>query len=155
MSARPPSRGGCARRGSRPLPSAALDAEVPIWRLHALRLACLAYIAGAFSGNLPHLFVHAPAERGVLTSIFAGLWVMALLALRSPLRLMPLFLFEFAWKSIWTVCFGLPQWWSGTGSPRLGQDLFEVGLFAVLTGLVIPWGFVRRHYLAPPADRWR
>lgn len=135
--------------------SAAHGPEVPVWRLNLLRLACLCYLFGGFATNLPRLFAHAPDERGLLASIFGGLWILALVGLRYPLKIMPVFLFEFAWKSIWAICFGLPQWWAGIGSPRLSQDLVEVGLFAVLTALVIPWDFVWCHYVRAPAERWR
>jgi hypothetical protein len=138
-------------------PSAApgADHEVPLWRLHLIRAFCLFFVIAAPFNDLPRLFFHAPDERGMITCILAGLWVMALIGLRYPLKMMPIFLFECAWKTIWTIFFGLPQWLSGVGSPRLGQDLFDIGFFAIVFGLLIPWGHVWRHYVREPAERWR
>ena len=33
----------------------------------------------------------------------AGLWVMSFIGLRHPLRMLPIFLFEFVWKTIWLL----------------------------------------------------
>jgi hypothetical protein len=131
------------------------DREVPLWRLYLMRAMCLLFISGALFKTVPHLIDHAPAERGMLTAILCGLWVMAFLALRYPLQMIPIFLFEIAWKTIWLVFYGLPQWLSGIGSPSLGRDMFEIGLFPFVIALVIPWGYVWRHYVREPAERWR
>jgi hypothetical protein len=131
------------------------DSEVPLWRLYLLRAMCVLFIVGAGLDTVPHLVDHAPAERGMLTAMLCGLWVLAFLALRYPLQLMPIFLFEFVWKTIWLLFYGLPQYLSGTGSPRLGEDLFEIGFFPIVIGLLIPWGYVWRHYIREPTERWR
>jgi hypothetical protein len=52
------------------------------------------------------------------------------------------------------LAFGLPQWWSGAGSARLSQDLWDIGAFPLICALVIPWGYVWRHYVKQPGDRW-
>ena len=64
-------------------------------------------------------------------------------------------LFELVWKLVWLTSFGFPQWSSGVGSPRLGEDLWSIGAFPVVCALVIPWGYVWRHYVKAPGDRWR
>lgn len=87
--------------------------------------------------------------------MFGGLWVMGIIGVRYPLQMLPIFLFEFVWKTIWLLAFGLPQWISGTGSARLNDDLIGIGNGPILFGLVIPWGYVWRHYVREPAERWR
>lgn len=129
--------------------------EVPIWRLHLIRGMCLFFAIAAPFNDLPRLLFHAPDERGMNASLLAGLWVMALIGLRHPLKMLPIFLFECVWKTIWAVFFGIPQWLSGVGSPRLGQDLFGIGFFALVFAALIPWSYVWRHYLLAPAERWR
>jgi hypothetical protein len=91
----------------------------------------------------------------MISSMLAGLWVLVFFALRYPLQLVPIFLFEFVWKTIWLLAFGLPQWMRGSGSPRLSEDLFDIGIGPVLFGLIIPWGYVWKNYFKKPADRWR
>lgn len=132
-----------------------LAGEVPLWRLWLLRANYLVWaVAGLFLA-LPPLIDPDPAARGMIDSMFGGLWVMGLLGVRYPLRMLPIFLFEFAWKTIWLLAFGLPQWLAGTGSARLGEDLISIGNGPILFGLIIPWGYVWRHYLKAPAERWR
>ena len=124
-------------------------------RLYVLRANYLLWaIAGLFLA-LPPLFTHDPAARGMIDSMFAGLWVMGILGLRYPLQMLPIFLFEFVWKTIWLLAYGLPQWIGGSGSPRLGEDLIGIGNGPILFGLIIPWAYVWRHYVRAPAERWR
>ncbi|MEP7129991.1 MAG: hypothetical protein ABI770_02560 [Sphingomicrobium sp.] len=80
---------------------------------------------------------------------------MALFALRYPLKMVPVLLFELVWKTVWLLAFSLPQWLSGSGSPRLAEDLWSIGAFPVVCVLVIPWGYVWRQYVTAPAERWR
>jgi hypothetical protein len=37
----------------------------------------------------------------------------------------------------------------------LSQDLLEIGLIPILTAFIIPWGYVWRHYVMEPSERWR
>ena len=60
---------------------------------------------------------------------------------------MPIFLFEFVWKSIWLLAFGVPRWLSGSNAPHLQGDLMSIGTFPFLLALIIPWGYVWRHYI--------
>jgi hypothetical protein len=129
--------------------------EVSLARLYVIRAACLAAAIALGFSNLPALIWPDPMGRGMIAGILGGLWVMALIGLRYPLMMVPILLFEFVWKTIWLLRFGLPQWLAGTGSPRLGADLIEIGLFPILFGLVIPWGYVWRHYVRQPSERWR
>lgn len=129
--------------------------EVSLARLYLLRANYLLWaVAGLFLA-VPALFAHPPGTRGMVDSIFGGLWVMGLLGLRFPLRMLPILLFEFVWKSIWLLAFGLPQWLAGSDSPRLAGDLVSIGNGPLLFGLVIPWPYVWRTYVRAPAERWR
>ena len=69
--------------------------------------------------------------------------------------LLPLLMFEFVWKYIWFFAFGLPEWFSGQQPPTFAEDFFNIGFGVILMPLVIPWGFVWRHYVKAPGDRWR
>ncbi len=130
------------------------DYEVPLWRLHVLRAAGLLGLYGLF-GVVMRLFDHAPDERGMHTAMISGLWIMGLLVIRYPLQMLPIFLFEFVWKTIWALAFGLPQWMAGRVDPQLSKDLFDIGFFSIVFGVIIPWGYVWRHYFLEPAERWR
>jgi hypothetical protein len=103
---------------------------------------------------LPEIFDHEMTSRGVLPSLFAGLWVLALFGLRYPLAMLPMLLFELVWKAIWMAAYGLPQWLSGQRPPTFADDFFNIAFGAVLL-VVIPWGHVWKCYIRQPAERWR
>ena len=129
--------------------------EVSLVRLYVMRATALAGAIALGSDILPALMWPDPVGRGMITAILGGLWVMCLIAIRYPLKMVPILLFEFVWKLIWLLRFGLPQWLAGAGSPRLGEDLIGIGMFPLVLLLVIPWGYVWRHYVKTPGDRWR
>jgi hypothetical protein len=82
-------------------------------------------------------------------------WVLAFVGLKHPLKMLPLLMFEFAWKSIWMVAYGLPQWSSGQLPLTFAEDSFNIGFGVILMPLVIPWGYVYRHYVKRSGARWR
>ncbi len=131
------------------------DTEVSLVRLYLLRAMFLVWVMGGFILILPQLIAPDPTARGMLDSMLSGLWVTGFFGLRYPLQMLPIFLFEFAWKTIWLVAYGLPQWLAGADSLQLREDLWAIGTGPILFGLVIPWGYVWRHYVKQPAERWR
>ena len=135
-------------------PAETREHEVPLWRLYVLRAAGALGLYGLFQ-TVMRLFDHAPDERGMLTAMISGLWVMGLFVIRYPLQMLPIFLFEFVWKAIWALAFGLPQWIAGRVDPQLSKDLFDIGFFSIVFGLIIPWDYVWRHYFKEPSERWR
>ena len=124
-------------------------------RLRVMRTVyVLLFIAGTFIiGRL--FWNHMPMERGVFASMLIALFILNPLTIRNPLKMLPMLLLEFVWKLVWLAAFGLPQLISGSGSARLGEDIYMVGLGPVFFGLLIPWGYVWRHYVKQPGDRWR
>jgi hypothetical protein len=130
------------------------DQEVSLARLYAIRAVALLGVYGLFT-TVMTLFDHAPDERGMLKAMISGLWVMCLITIRYPLKMIPILIFELVWKLLWLVFFGIPQWWTGVGSPRLAEDLWSIGAFPIVCVLIIPWGYVWRHYFKEPSERWR
>ena len=128
--------------------------EVSLARLYVIRAAGVLGVVGLYP-SVAAIFGHDPMDRGVHKALLGGLWLGALFAIRYPLKMVPILLFEMLWKLVWLVSFGLPQYWSGTGSPRLGEDLWGIGAFPIVCALVIPWTYVWRHYVKAPGDPWR
>ena len=131
------------------------DQEVSLVRLYAMRAICLLFVVENFDAVLQDLIDPDLSRRGMLDSMLNGLWVMALIALRHPLLMLPIFLFELVWKTLWFVSFGLRQWMSGTDTPQFREDLWSIGAMPIAFALLIPWPYVWRHYVRQPADRWR
>jgi hypothetical protein len=84
--------------------------------------------------------------------------LLAVLGIRYPIKMLPLLFFEFVWKSIWILTFGLPLSLSGGLDPNVTFGGTET-LIACLVGVVLvpiamPWGYVLKHYLKVPGARW-
>ena len=131
------------------------DGEVSLVRLYVLRAAYLLLVIGLGAMIMPEILSHGLTSRGVIPSLLGGVWALAFLGLRYPLQMLPLLLFEFTWKAIWMVAYGLPQWSAGAYPPTFAEDMFNIAFGVIVMPLVIPWGYVWRHYLVAPAERWR
>ena len=136
-------------------PTATADSEVSLLRLYILRAAYLLLIVGLGAMIVPGIVSHPITERGVIAALLGAVWLLAFVGLFQPLRMLPLLLFELAWKVIWVLAYGLPQWSAGRLTPVTAEDLTNTLVGVVLMPLVIPWPYVWRHYLKAPAARWR
>ena len=131
------------------------DSDVSLARLYVLRATYLLMIAGLAATNLQVLISHNPTLRGVIPSMLGGIWLLAFIGLRYPLQMLPLLLFEFSWKTIWLLAFGLHQWSAGQMPSTWPEDFKAITTGVILMPIVIPWGYVYRHYIQQPSDRWR
>jgi len=129
--------------------------ELSLLRLHVLRAIYLLIALGEGSQVVPALFVHEPAARGVIAALLSGLCLLCLLGLGYPREMLPLLLFEMAWKYIWFFAFGLPQYLSGQAPPTFADDFPAITFGVALMPFVIPWSYVWRNYVRVPGDRWR
>jgi hypothetical protein len=130
--------------------------DVSLVQLYVLRAGYFFFAADGFLKTLPLLIDHGPTERGMILGMKGGLWIMGMIGFRYPLQMLPILIFEFVWKTIWLLAFGLPQWNSGVGSPRLSQDMMGIAIVPLsLCLLLMPWGHVWRRYVRQPAERWR
>jgi len=139
---------------SRPETNSTED-EVSLARLYVLRATYLLLVVGLGVKIVPALIDHAPTARGVIPSLLGGVWLLAFIGLKYPLQVLPLLLFEFAWKTLWLLAFGLPQWSAGQMPPTFTEDFRAIAAGVILMPIVIPWGYVYRRYLRQPAARWR
>jgi hypothetical protein len=140
-----------------PAPSAAersVGCEISLLRLYVLRAAYLLLIVGLGAMIVPPILHHELMARGVIPSLLGGVWVLAFLGLRYPVQMLPLLLFEFAWKAIWLVAFGIPQWSAGQHPATFAEDFFNITIGVILMPIVIPWRYVWRHYVKQPGARW-
>ena len=93
--------------------------------------------------------------RGVVWSVLTGLSLVAALGIRYPVKMLPLLLFELAWKTIWVAAIGLPLWSAGRLDAGTAETMRACLLGVVLCPLVIPWRYVFAHYVRAPGERWR
>jgi len=131
------------------------EGEVTIARLYVLRATYLLLIVGLGTLIGPSLINPAPMARGVIASLLGGVGLLALIGLKYPLQMLPLLMFEFAWKTLWLLAFGIPQWSAGQMPATFTEDFQNIAFGVILIPIVMPWGYVYRHYIRQPAARWR
>lgn len=129
--------------------------DVSLARLYVLRATYLLLVVGLGAMIVPPLLDHGPTARGVIASLLGALWLLAFLGLRYPLQMLPLLLFEFTWKTIWLLDFGLQQWLTGMRAPSFDDDFKPIAMGVIIMAFVIPWGYVWRRYIKQPSERWR
>jgi hypothetical protein len=129
--------------------------EVSLARIYVLRATYLLLVIGIGGMIVPEVVSHPVISRGVIPSLLGAVWVLAFVGLKYPLKMLPLLMFEFAWKSIWMLAYGLPQWYAGQLPATFAEDSFNIGVGVILMPLVIPWGYVYRHYVKQSGARWR
>jgi hypothetical protein len=102
----------------------------------------------------PALITHSGAwdpVKGVAFACWATLSTLAALGLRHPLKMLPLLLFQFLYKSIWIIAIAYPLW-----SSFRSLELTRVMGYGALVDLaVIPWPYVWTNYVKSAGDRWR
>lgn len=129
--------------------------EVSLARIYVLRATYLLLVIGLGGMIVPEVVSHPVISRGVIPSLLGAVWVLAFVGLKYPLTMLPLLMFEFAWKSIWMLAYGLPPWYAGQLPATFAEDSFNIGVGVILMPLVIPWGYVYRHYVKQSGARWR
>lgn len=128
--------------------------EVSLFRLYVLRATYLLLIVGLGGMIVPEVLSHPLISRGVIPSLLCAVWLLAFAGLKYPLEMLPLLMFEFAWKTVWALAYGIPQWSAGHLPPTFAEDSFNIGLGVILMPLVIPWHYVWRHYVTQAGARW-
>jgi hypothetical protein len=131
--------------------------EVSTFRLYLLRAMYVFMAVGLAIFKLGPAILHPENLSrldSVVLSVLGAFALLAVLGIRYPLKMLPLLFFEFVWKSIWVLAFGLPLLLSGQLDPNTTETLTNCLLGVVLVPLVTPWGYVLKHYLKAPGDRW-
>jgi hypothetical protein len=131
--------------------------DVPVWRLNIMRVL-YALIAFGMGGIIwPLMFNHQPwpVMHSVANAMLAALALSCVFGIRYPLQMLPLLLFEFAWKTIWCLMIALPLWRANQLDARAAETLRECLAGVILCPLVIPWGYFWRNYVQKAAEPWR
>jgi hypothetical protein len=130
---------------------------VSLFRLYVLRAMYLLIVVGLGTVLWPGIIHHEkPWElmQGTVVCMLAAFSLLAALGLRYPLQMLPILLWELAWKTLWLAIVALPQWWAGHIDAATSGQAFECAL-VVLVYIAVPWRYVLTHYVKKPADRWR
>jgi hypothetical protein len=120
-----------------------------------MRLMYLVLALGIGALVLPTLIKHDASTEGLETCLLGGVGLLAIVGLKYPLQMVPLLMFEFVWKTMWVLDFGLPKLLARQLTAEFAYDLKSTMVGVVLMPLVIPWTYVWRHYVQRAGDPWR
>ena len=132
--------------------------DVSTFRLYLLRATYLLLAVGLAIDIWPLILNHSPDVehmRGVVRSILGTVPLLALLGSRYPLKMLPIMFFEFVWKTIWILAFGLPLLRAHALTPDTRETMKACLMGVILFPIVIPWPYVWRQFVKAPADLWR
>jgi hypothetical protein len=132
--------------------------ELSLFRLYLLRAAFL--ILGLAQGSItwPAIVHHVqPWDfwHGVGASFFGALTALSLLGVRYPIRMLPLLIFEIAWKLIWTLAIWLPLWLAHRVDADTAANFLSISLGVVIVPLFLPWGYIWKNFVTAAGDRWK
>jgi hypothetical protein len=130
--------------------------QLPLWQVNLLRVGYLVMGAGLAIAKWPLLFTHGPWELkdGTVECMLVAISLLALVGIRYPVRLLPVLLFEVAWKVTWLAVIALPL----LLDDRLGGSTREQAgtvLWVIIIIAVIPWRYVFAQFVTAPGDQWR
>jgi hypothetical protein len=132
-----------------------VTAELSLTRLNLMRAGYLFMGLGLALVKWPLLpdASSMPLYEGVTLTMLVALSLGALLGLRHPVMMLPVLLFESAWKLLWLGLVALPQA-LGDGLDSATTDMVVRNSLVVVILAVIPWRYVWRRYVVATGDRW-
>lgn len=126
-------------------------------RLYLLRATYLLIAVGLGAMIWPGILDH-PRDlehmRGVVRSLLGAVGLLAVVGVRYPLQMLPLLLFELAWKAIWVLAFGLPLWAAHAFTPATQETWHDCLISLPIFLIAIPWRYVFANYVRRPGDAW-
>lgn len=137
-------------------PSSASVSRVTLFRLYLMRL--MYFMITLFLGTQiwPLMFHHQPWDlmHGVACSLLAALGLMMALGIRYPLQMLPILLFELAWKGIWLIAIALPMHAAHNLDAEAMETVKACVITMILGPLIIPWSYVWRNFVKRRGDPW-
>lgn len=130
--------------------------EVSLLRLYLLRAGYLLVVVGLGLNVWPEIINRSGSwelMEGVVQCMLLAFWTLCVLGLRYPLRMLPVLLWEVAWKTVWLILVALPVWTSGQIDDATMEMAISI-LWVVFFPFLIPWRFVFANYVKKRGNRW-
>jgi len=139
-----------------PLGTSSPATELSLTRLHLMRAGYLLMGVGLVLVKWPLLpDAHTlPLYEGVTLCLLTAMSLLAFAGLRHPAKLLPVLLFESAWKVLWLGLVAAPRAVAGDLDAASTDVLVNCSL-VVLIVAAVPWRHVWRSYVLAAGDRWR
>lgn len=124
-------------------------------RLHLMRAGYLLMGVGLAVVKWPLLadITSRPLYEGVTLCLLTAMSLLAFLGLRYPVKLLPILLFESAWKLLWVALVALPKAITGDLEPAFTTVLVNCSVDIVIIA-VTPWSYAWRTFVRDAGDRW-
>ena len=130
---------------------------VATWQINAMRFLFLliALVMGSTVWRQV-LFESADWElwRGTAKSMLAALALLSLWGVRYPMQMLPLMLYEIAWKTVWLTLIAGRAWMAGKWTPEI-EGLFFDCIVIVIAYFIVPWRYVWAKYVVRPMEPLR
>jgi hypothetical protein len=133
-----------------------MEARISPLRLNLLRGGYLLLVVGLAPIVWPEIMGPVGAmslQRSVVVAMLCALSLLSLLGLRYPLRMLPLLLFEMAWKTIWLAAVALRLWLAHRLDAGATEMTIECLVVAVIFA-VTPWDYVSENLVRRPSEAW-
>jgi hypothetical protein len=130
--------------------------ELSLTRLYLMRAGYLLMGVGLALVKWPLLPDAASLTvwEGVTLCLLTAMGLLAFVGLRYPVKLLPLLLFESAWKLLWLALVALPKAITGTVDAATAAIAVNCSLVVIILA-VIPWRYAWTQYVRSSGDRWR
>jgi len=130
--------------------------SLSVWRRNLMRVGYLVMGGGLAVTKWPQLGDHATwdLKEGTVVCMLVAMSVLALLGLRYPVRMLPILLFEVAWKLIWLGLVAWPLWTDGKLDAVTAEQANSV-LWVVIIVAVTPWRYAFAQYVTAAGEPWR
>lgn len=137
--------------------SSARTAALSMRRINLMRIGYLVMGVGLAAKKWPTLINREqpwPLYEGVSTYLLVALGLLALLGLRYPVKMLPILVFESAWKILWLTLVARPLW-TGGHLDSATAHVASTCLWVVIILAVTPWRYVFAQYVTTRGDPWR
>lgn len=118
-------------------------------RLTLLRL-CYAVLVVGLSLRYAPVFLDGlhslPRMEGAVVALLSAIGLLAIAGLFSPIRMLPLLVFEIAWKVIWVSTVAMPKWLDGSLDEGFLSILFNCSVVLPFV-FIVPWRYVAANFL--------
>jgi len=125
-------------------------------RLTLIR-ACYAVLVVGLSLRYGPVFAQGlhtlPRMDGVVVALLSAMGLLSVIGLFSPIRMLPLLVFEVAWKLIWVCAVALPKWLDGALDEATLSILFNCAV-ALPFVFIVPWRHVAMTFLTSADPLW-
>lgn len=119
-------------------------------RLTLLR-ACYAVLVVGLSLRYGPVFMNGlanlPRMDAAVVALLSALSLLSIVGLFSPIRMLPLLVFEIGWKLIWVSTVALPKWLDGSLDEGTLSILLNCAVVLPFV-FIVPWRYVAASMLA-------